>query len=75
MGDGPATPIIALTANVMSDRVEAFRKAGMDDYLAKPIHRSALLAKVEQWMTFSPDSLFEPAAPIPTASIVRHSKR
>ncbi|WP_082505139.1 ATP-binding protein [Aureimonas sp. Leaf324] len=63
MGDGPATPIIALTANVMSDRVEAFRKAGMDDYLAKPINRLALLAKVEQWMAFSPDSLSEPAAP------------
>lgn len=61
-GDGPRTPIIALTANVMSDRVEAFRQAGMDDHLAKPIQRSALLAKVEQWVT--PPS----AAPVEVAS-------
>lgn len=50
MKDGLETPIIALTANVMSDRVEAFHEAGMDDYLAKPFQRSTLLAKVAQWI-------------------------
>jgi len=54
MNDSVATPIIALTANVMSDRVEAFQNAGMDDYLAKPFQRSALLAKVEHWIATRP---------------------
>ncbi|WP_427024694.1 ATP-binding protein [Aureimonas ureilytica] len=61
MVDGPATPIIALTANVMSDRIDAFQTAGMDDYLAKPIQRSALLAKVEQWISPFPAVLIEDA--------------
>lgn len=72
MGDGPATPIIALTANVMSDRVEAFRRAGMDDYLAKPIQRSALLAKVEQWVT-TPSVTLADAAPIGSTGFDRET--
>jgi CheY-like chemotaxis protein/HPt (histidine-containing phosphotransfer) domain-containing protein len=62
MSDVHTVPIIALTANVMSDRVEAFRSAGMDDYLAKPIQRSVLLAKVEQWMAARPTLSLEAVA-------------
>jgi CheY-like chemotaxis protein len=34
---GYKSPIIALTANVMTGIQEEFRAAGMDDYLSKPI--------------------------------------
>ncbi|MFC3069516.1 hybrid sensor histidine kinase/response regulator [Phenylobacterium soli] len=37
------TPIVALTANVMSHQVEAYRAAGMDEVVAKPIEVGALL--------------------------------
>ncbi|WP_416358170.1 ATP-binding protein [Aureimonas phyllosphaerae] len=72
MGDGPATPIIALTANVMSDRVEAFQKAGMDDYLSKPIQRSTLIAKVERWATPSSTAPVE-GRPFSSASFDRET--
>ncbi|WP_062018216.1 hybrid sensor histidine kinase/response regulator [Aureimonas sp. AU4] len=72
MGDGLATPIIALTANVMSDRVAAFQKAGMNDYLSKPIQRSALIAKVEQWVT-SPSATLVEGGPISSASFDRET--
>jgi CheY-like chemotaxis protein len=34
---GSTVPLIALTANVMAEAAEQFLKAGMDDYLSKPI--------------------------------------
>lgn len=36
------TPIIAVTASVLTHEVDAYRDAGMDDVLAKPIEASAL---------------------------------
>ena len=36
------TPIIAVTASVLTHEVEAYRQAGMDDVLPKPIELSAL---------------------------------
>jgi CheY-like chemotaxis protein len=36
------TPIIALTANAMSHQVEAYRAAGMNGFLAKPIEVAQL---------------------------------
>ncbi len=42
-------PIIALTASAMPEEVARCRDAGMDDHLAKPIERAALLAAVARW--------------------------
>lgn len=41
--------IVALTANVMTEDREACRKAGMDDYLSKPIKLDLLVALLEKW--------------------------
>jgi len=45
-GANVGTPVIACTANVLPDQVEAYRKAGMADVLAKPIDPRAMLQAV-----------------------------
>ncbi|MCC2110489.1 MAG: response regulator, partial [Hyphomicrobiales bacterium] len=42
-------PIIALTANALGDEREAALKAGLDDYITKPVEPAALAAIVEHW--------------------------
>jgi signal transduction histidine kinase/CheY-like chemotaxis protein/ligand-binding sensor domain-containing protein len=41
--------IIAVTANVMTEDREACRKAGMDDYISKPIQLELLVKLIEKW--------------------------
>jgi|HubBroStandDraft_1064217.scaffolds.fasta_scaffold05151_3 signal transduction histidine kinase/CheY-like chemotaxis protein len=41
-------PIVALTANVMPDEIEACRAAGMQAHLAKPIDPNKLMALIER---------------------------
>jgi len=43
----PRTPILAVTANVMADQVEAYRAAGMDGWVAKPIGLEDLLTRID----------------------------
>jgi CheY-like chemotaxis protein len=43
-------PIIALTASAMRGDQAKCLAAGMDDYLAKPLEVTELLAKLEKWM-------------------------
>jgi PAS domain S-box-containing protein len=46
---GVATPIIAMTANVLPEQVANCLAAGMDDHLGKPISPSKLLEAVARW--------------------------
>jgi PAS domain S-box-containing protein len=43
------TPILAISANVLSPQVEAARRADMDDHIAKPINPTELLTKISEW--------------------------
>ncbi len=43
-------PIVAMTANVMTEQVVEFRAAGMDDHVGKPINRKQLRAVLERWL-------------------------
>jgi CheY-like chemotaxis protein/HPt (histidine-containing phosphotransfer) domain-containing protein len=58
--DGPLgrVPIVALTAEVFADQVEACRNAGMDSHLAKPFTPEALLATLTRGVAAA-----EPQAP------------
>jgi two-component system, sensor histidine kinase SagS len=49
-GRWPDLPIVALTANALSDERERCRAAGMSDYLAKPFRREELAALLDTWL-------------------------
>ena len=54
--------IIALTAHAVKDYIDACLKAGMDDYLIKPVWRQNLIDRVDFWITrdASPDTAAHP---------------
>ena len=47
--DGPALPIVALTAHAMANEKRALLHSGMDDYLTKPISERQLAQVVLKW--------------------------
>jgi CheY-like chemotaxis protein len=49
-GRWPELPIVALTANALSDERERCRAAGMNDYLAKPFRREELAVMLDTWL-------------------------
>jgi signal transduction histidine kinase/CheY-like chemotaxis protein len=52
----PRTPIIALTANVMSEQVQTYRAGGMDEVVAKPIEVGRLIEAIEAVLAPAPDA-------------------
>ncbi|MEO8130378.1 MAG: response regulator [Bryobacteraceae bacterium] len=47
---GAKTVIIAMTASAMPNDAELCRRAGMDDYLAKPVEMQRLRTVLERWI-------------------------
>ena len=45
-----AVPVVAMTANVLPEQVEAYRGAGMDGHVGKPFDRDVLLATVARML-------------------------
>ena len=68
--DRPATPIIALTANVMTHQLEGYRAAGMTGFVGKPINVGELLLALSE---LAPGG--EPAAERPRPRRRRASAR
>ncbi len=50
-------PIVALTANALMDAREKFAKAGMNDFVAKPIEMKEICKCIKKWL---PDELILP---------------
>jgi len=44
-----ATPIVAMTANVLPEQIARCREAGMNDHLGKPISPARLLETLDRW--------------------------
>lgn len=47
------TPIVALTANVITEDIEGYYKVGMDDYLSKPFSQEDIFKKLKKWVKLS----------------------
>ncbi len=56
----PQIPIIALTADAMPEDRDRCLKAGMNDYLAKPIEPKQLVAVLQKWATASAKKDWQP---------------
>ncbi|WP_122571977.1 response regulator, partial [Pseudomonas viridiflava] len=44
------TPVVALTAHILTEHKDRARQAGMDGHMAKPIELSQLRELVEHWV-------------------------
>jgi CheY-like chemotaxis protein len=54
--DNPQIPVIALTASALKGDRQKCLAAGMNDYLAKPIHYVDLAAILQKWLPHEAES-------------------
>jgi PAS domain S-box-containing protein len=47
-------PIVAMTANVLTEQVASFLEAGMDGHVGKPFKRPELFAAIDHWLGARP---------------------
>ena len=47
---GERTPIVALTAHILSEHKERARAVGMDGHMAKPVELSQLRELIQHWV-------------------------
>lgn len=57
-----AVPIIALTANALTDQLQLCLDVGMNDHVTKPIERDTLLSAVDRWLDAGADGAQDDAA-------------
>ncbi len=50
-------PILAMTAYAMKEDRERFLKAGMNDYISKPIRAESLINKIQEWINKTGNNL------------------
>ncbi|WP_434614940.1 ATP-binding protein [Azospirillum sp. B2RO_4] len=57
-----AVPIIALTANALTDQLQLCLDVGMNDHVTKPIERDTLLTAVDRWLDAGAEDALDDAA-------------
>jgi signal transduction histidine kinase/CheY-like chemotaxis protein/HPt (histidine-containing phosphotransfer) domain-containing protein len=71
------TPVIAVTAHAFIEERDKVLRAGMDDYLTKPVQLAALRNLLDRWLGIAPslqlvtassDPLFSERAPMPATA-------
>ncbi|WP_145962854.1 hybrid sensor histidine kinase/response regulator [Mangrovicoccus ximenensis] len=58
----PEIPVLALTANAQASDRQACLKAGMDDFMTKPVRREDLVRAIQNWLPDWRGKDLEPAA-------------
>ncbi len=69
-GDSRHTPIVAMTAHALEGDRDKCLKAGMDDYIAKPVTEGLLVTTIERWAP-SGEAVSVPEEPVGDPSRVR----
>ena len=65
---GKHMPVIAMTANAMAGDREKCLRAGMDDYMSKPLNRALMEQTLRKWLPAGAKSRGETAAAKPTVA-------